>query len=403
MTAAVNHSRFSVIARFAVIAAIMTATTAAFAQTAARPDGHSAQTTDCRACHDCDTPTEANPCLRACGRPQIAERADTPSPAKGPAIVILDELEDRYLPVPFDHRGHAEMAAMTRGCAVCHHYTPEGSTHPACKSCHEINPAREDLRKPGLKGAYHRQCLSCHREWSHETSCSICHPPKAGRSPRGGTSAPPPTPGDIVGRIHPPIPEPDTEIYSTKSDDAPGKHVIFRHKEHIDRFGLRCVECHHEDNCSRCHEAGRNHVQKVRTLEEHHQPCMICHNVSNESLCARCHWNEGEPKPAPFDHASTGWTLSRYHSSQSCRACHLEVPFAARDRNCATCHSDWTPKTFRHEITGLKLDETHAAFDCTDCHTDRAYDRPPDCTGCHSEDEGISYPARRPGTSVTFP
>ena len=315
------------------------------------------------------------------------------SPQQGPAVVILNELEDRYLPVPFDHKGHAQMAQMTRGCVVCHHYTPEGAQHPACRTCHEAEPARADIRKPGLKGAYHRQCMNCHREWSHESSCGICHQPKTGPD----ETAPTPTKDDIIGQMHPPIPQPGTEIYASRAAAAPGSNVIFRHSEHVHRFGLLCIECHHEDTCLRCHENGRQHVQRVRSLEEHHQPCAACHDVTDSLSCTRCHWEEDQPKPGPFDHASTGWSLERYHGDVECRNCHEAVPFVARDRNCQACHQTWEPGTFDHALTGQTLNETHAALDCESCHVDRRFDQPPACDECHEEDEGITYPARRPG------
>ena len=109
----------------------------------------------CACCHTCDKPTPGNQCLPACGRdPGRYMRGH-----KGPDVVVLDELQDAYLPVPFDHKGHADMAEMTHGCVICHHYTPEGQQHPACKTCHEIAVKGTGIHKPGLKGAYHRQCL----------------------------------------------------------------------------------------------------------------------------------------------------------------------------------------------------------------------------------------------------
>jgi len=107
---------------------------------------------DCQTCHFCTTPTAADPCLRICTRAAAGTPVDRKQPYWGPDVVILDELEDAYLPVPFDHHGHAEMANMTRGCVVCHHYTPQGQSHPACKTCHEASSERLDIRKPGLKG-----------------------------------------------------------------------------------------------------------------------------------------------------------------------------------------------------------------------------------------------------------
>lgn len=354
----------------------------------------------CSACHTCENPTPGNLCLRPCTRTSPEAIADELARRKrGPDVVILDELEDLYLPVPFDHKGHADMAEMTRGCVVCHHYTPAGRTvHPACKSCHEVSPVREDMRKPSLKAAYHRQCLNCHREWSHETACEICHAPKAGRAAAGAQRMP--TKDDIMGQMHPPIPQPDVEIYQTKHRYRAGTKVVFRHKEHIRRFGFKCAECHHEDSCSRCHEEGKPTTQRVKTLEEHHNPCAHCHDMESPERCDHCHYLEGEPEPPRFDHASTGWPLGRYHEDKGCRACHVAVRFVKLDRDCNTCHGDWEPDTFDHKITGQVLDENHAEVDCEECHIDRKFDRPPRCDECHDEDEGIAFPKKRPGRVV---
>jgi hypothetical protein len=343
----------------------------------------------CGDCHACTTPTAAEPCLKRCARQVETQVEKAFAPGEGPDVVILGELSELYLPVPFDHRGHAAMSQMAGGCGACHHYTQEDAKHPACKTCHAID-AGGDIRKPGLKGAYHRQCISCHREWSGETSCSICHLPKAaaGVSPKRM-----PTPDDLIGQMHPPIPEPDSEIYVTVREGYPSSKVVFRHKEHIHDYDLRCSDCHREDNCTRCH-AGTEHVQRVRTLDEHHKPCFDCHK---DDACEKCHFEEGKSQPPPFDHATTGFTLSRYHKSASCRDCHQAAPYVALDANCNKCHTDWSSETFVHAVTGQGLDERHAAADCDDCHQGRNFAVAPVCSGCHEEEEGIAFPAKRPG------
>jgi len=353
---------------------------------------------DCFGCHSCATPTAELPCLRSCTREAPATIEREFAGKLGPDLVILDELEDLYLPVPFDHRGHAEMSRMARGCSACHHYTPEGAEHPACKTCHEVAPSRENIRKPGLKGAYHRQCLNCHREWSHETNCVVCHQPKAGTTPSELAVATPSN-DDIMGQMHPPVPEPDTEIYSVYSGTS-GSRVIFRHKEHIHRFGLRCVECHHEDSCDRCHEVGRRHEQRTVSIEQHHAPCNQCHTADVREpggKCERCHWKAGQSAPAPFEHIQTGWALGNHHSKLNCRSCHVTVPFTRLDRTCNACHSGWDSSNFDHAVTGQMLDSTHVDADCDSCHTERRFDAPPVCDGCHDEDEGIAFPQRKPG------
>jgi Ni/Fe-hydrogenase subunit HybB-like protein len=365
------------------------------------PVADAAEDSDCRACHYCDTPTADDPCLRRCSRPHAR---DTRS-QRGPDGVILSELEDVYLPVPFDHKGHADMAEMTEGCVICHHHTPEGEEHPACRTCHPVLDAEADIDKPALRGAYHQQCLNCHREWINERDCDICHREKAGRLASERPVAVP-SEDDILGVMHRPIPEPDTDIYS-RSLPITETRVIFRHREHTHRFGLRCVECHHERSCTHCHTKERE-PEQTRTLAEHHGRCIRCHkhdmNLTGRQTgrCGRCHWQEGQPKPEPFEHASTGWPLSRFHEARSCRECHERVPYVSPDRDCKACHGNWSPATFDHSVTGQLLDENHRETDCAECHPDGRFDGPPTCNNCHDqESDGITFPARRPGPQVS--
>jgi len=355
----------------------------------------------CACCHTCDRPTPENQCLPLCGRdPGVYMHGQ-----KGPDLVMLDELEDIYLPVPFDHKGHASMAEMTQGCVICHHYTPEGQQHPACKTCHEPGVKGTGIHKPGLKGAYHRQCLNCHKNWIKASDCVICHQRKV-----GGPGAPAPiarpTSDDIIDRMHPPILPPETEIYRAKSKGGAKSSVVFRHKEHVDTFDLGCVDCHHEENCTRCHVKD-NGEKPPATVKEHHKPCLRCHQSDIDEAkteiagkCKRCHWQEGQPMPKPFDHADTGWPLSGYHESNSCRDCHKSVPFTKPPAGCNDCHGDWEPDSFDHAVTRQKLDENHEEIDCADCHADRKFDAPPRCDECHDEEDGISFPAKRPGPIV---
>lgn len=113
--------------------------------------------------------------------------------------------------------------------------------------------------------------------------------------------------------------------------------------------------------------------------------------------CKRCHWQEGEPPIKPFDHANTGWPLSKYHVGNRCRDCHRTVPFFKLDHECNACHAAWAPDNFNHAVTGQVLDENHVETDCEECHTDRKFDAPPTCDECHDEDEGIAFPGQRPG------
>lgn len=342
----------------------------------------------CMACHSCPKPEPSSLCLRSCAR---TDQALPANPLRAPDVIILDELKDRYLPVPFDHKGHSSMAAMGKGCSICHHHTPEGLAYPACKSCHDASPQKSDISKPGLKGAYHRQCLNCHREWDGESKCETCHRTRSTREGEGRAMI---TPDDALGRMHPPIREPDTEVFNAGSSKA-GTKVYFHHREHTQRFGLACTDCHHEDSCSRCHSANAP-SERVRSVDEHHQPCMQCHETNDNNRCDRCHRDEGLPPPSRFEHLTVGFELKPYHERGTCRVCHSAVPFVKLDRDCRGCHKEWN-STFDHRVTGQILDDNHSSIDCATCHAESRFDRAPTCTDCHEEKEGVSFPNRRPG------
>lgn len=360
---------------------------------------------ECRACHTCAQPSTKDRCLRPCARPHGAAVGTLAEPPQG--IILLDMLsdahdaKDHFGPVPFDHSGHAKWAEIAGGCTICHHYTPKDSTHPACSSCHEIAFKHEDLSKPGLKGAYHRQCMGCHREWSHDTKCGVCHLPRVGED--GATiDASAITKDDVMGSMHPPIPTPDIKRYQTNQPPNIGSSVYFHHERHTEGYDLTCAECHRGDSCARCHEPDRQPVvPRNRTTKEQHAACSICHDTDDEKQCSDCHRGEGAPIPKAFQHESTGWPLSKYHRDHSCRVCHKPIRFVKLDRECAACHGDWDTETFDHAITGQILDENHLEADCADCHTGRKFDQSPRCDECHDEEEGISFPAKRPGPLVS--
>lgn len=116
-----------------------------------------------------------------------------------PETVELDTLSNLYEPVTFDHAMHTEAAE----CVECHHHTTgQQPVNPNCLRCHassgesdsiscgECHSAErflpKDLEersqpdvyhidKPGLKGAYHLNCVGCHQEMGGPTGCQDCH------------------------------------------------------------------------------------------------------------------------------------------------------------------------------------------------------------------------------------
>jgi len=340
------------------------------------------QKLNCAECHTCNAPTTHQPCLISCPRRHMVNQVASHKLSEAPDSILLDVLTDLYQPVHFNHELHAGMAEMGDSCATCHHYSP--SAHiPPCRECHDSETRSGDLSKPNLKGAYHRQCLSCHREWSHDTKCVICHIPAKGEI----LSTERPDPTDIIGRSHPAITVPVTRVYHTSYENGPV--VTFQHKEHTDLFGFRCVDCHRKESCGNCHDI-RKKDRHAHTPEELHDACDQCHS---QSACNKCHGMEERPG---FSHNSTGWPLSEYHQRLDCWSCHPAGRQIGRlSRMCANCHPDWDQDNFRHAITGLELDELHSQLDCTDCHAEQRYEQDPDCSSCH--DDGRTAESAPPG------
>lgn len=127
--------------------------------------------------------------------------------AEMPDQASLDTMAELYDGVEFDHTMHTELG---EDCSACHHHTTgTGTTDPRCVRCHagsdevatvscqschvatpfsaeQINRVAQDvyqyhIDKPGLKAAYHWNCIGCHEQMDGPTGCQDCH----ARTPEG--------------------------------------------------------------------------------------------------------------------------------------------------------------------------------------------------------------------------
>jgi hypothetical protein len=345
----------------------------------------------CTQCHTCPVPSIKNPCLKSCPRDKSAAYHAT-----GPDVVFMDKISQLYVPVVFSHKLHAEMSGISAGCILCHHHESiiNDQVKP-CQACHETSPKKSDLRKPGLKGAYHRQCLGCHREWSHTTKCVVCHALKSSETTPVAIIA---DSTDIMGKSHPKIEAPDKLIYETSYEEA--KLVTFYHNEHVDRFGFKCADCHKQESCGTCHDLekskqvaqiGIDQASGAQTKSiDSHTRCAPCHTMES---CADCHDHQSKQ---PFNHQKrTGWALKKYHQKVSCSGCHGDKKtFSRVNLECQNCHKNWSVETFDHAVTGLVLDDAHKESDCENCHIDNHFTKRPTCDNCHDD---ITFPENKPG------
>lgn len=352
-------------------------------------DGHSKLPIECRNCHSCDFPTKRNPCLNDCPRNEIITIDHKPE--EGPEYVVLNQKGKDYGDVVFSHYIHAQMSDISMKCDGCHHYNTAGPIEK-CSACHEENRKRTDISRPDLKGALHRQCFTCHRQWSHSNDCNYCHLPKA----KDNISITNNKIKKLVGKSHPEYAAQPKIVYETNYKE--GKLVTFYHDEHVNLFNLSCQSCHKSDKCTKCHDVDktydkpRKHDLKGKSFEVVHQNCISCHK---DNSCNKCHQDGIKER---FDHKSTGFDLGKYHSKLACSKCHSKTnPMDKPSKNCLSCHKNFTSGKYNHDRTGFRLDDLHKDLDCDNCHKNNNFATSPGCSDCH---DGFTYPKQKPGKAV---
>lgn len=346
-----------------------------------KPHGSEVQGLQCSTCHSCEVPTKNNPCLYPCPRYMMPTKKLSAS--IGPETILIDKIRsknDLYKPVLFSHRLHAEMSDLSGGCETCHHYNPVGEILK-CENCHSLDRKREQVNKPDLKGAYHQQCMNCHKLWSHEVECNSCHVSNKVKAV---------ITQDYSKKKHEKIDIPVKKVYNTNF--TKGKIVTFLHTEHNTIFKQDCTNCHNNTSCVTCHDK-KPELTKNRVEKDKHAKCKSCHNTKTN--CENCHKNS---ETAGFNHfARTGFELTGAHLKLSCDKCHTKAgTFKGLNRNCTSCHNNFLLGSFNHKVTGLELDDNHIEAECTDCHINNDFTKK-DCNNCH---EGYSYPKQKPGKLV---
>jgi len=109
-----------------------------------------------------------------------------------PEKVVIRDMVNKYGPAEFPHRKivhtlldnirnnklanyfHSEKGTVCQGC---HHNSPVSQKPPRCGNCHGKPFDDKNMFKPGKMGAYHIQCMGCHKEMGLEkpVSCTDCH------------------------------------------------------------------------------------------------------------------------------------------------------------------------------------------------------------------------------------
>ncbi len=325
----------------------------------------------------------ANPAAGAGPMPERAKRplpvttAGFPSVDQAPKVFILNsaiinKYSDIYEPVRFMHAKHAH---VLQDCTICHHRQPREKTDKygrpvtmadlqrnkelpvACSACHDIPFNPKVLNKPGLKGAYHRLCMDCHKE------------------------------AEQVPHVRGPI------QYS-----AMVRGPMARELE--TRAPTDCLSCHPKKvpDHSRLVKVGRHPSIREVTAD-----CLSCHPIEGRAILKTSHWRWQGPSPYTVGQEKRIDLGKRHHSInnfcinvsgnwKSCSRCH--IGYGWKDRNfdfndmtridCLVCHD--TTGTYKKAANGAGYPE--AGIDLA--KVARSVGRPgrSNCGSCHFADTG---------------
>jgi len=322
-------------------------------------------------------PEKCEPCPPC---PEAGEAAEAAQPAApqgdGPEESVLYHLVDKYEPVVFTHESHVD---YEENCEVCHHHSSEVERFPPCRACH--GETFSTLDRPGLKGAYHRQCLECHKKMeSGPLGCEDCHKKRA---------AGPVVQEDLAKKYA-------YEIMTLGHLEDGFEPSVFNHLQHTKTTG-DCSECHHlrtpHEVAAPCRECHTRRVtaegDKTPGLKDaYHQQCIACHKEAAKTgqkvalNCVECHKAKNLPEsiklskiakryaPVIFDHET--------HSEipEACTDCHHANKDFGKFVGCDKCHVPGTPpegktnlKTaFHKQCIGCHKESDEGPTACADCH-----------------------------------
>lgn len=366
-----------------------------------------------------------------------------------------------------DKKGRTQFRAADPDCRSCHAQLGE-ATHGDfgdCRRCHDTSGFENtkfdharDAKVP-LTGKHAAiNCKACHAEKTKG------HPRVGGKTAMldgrralGGAFAVRARHGVVVAQASAP-PKPGASSTATDAAPAAAPHGVPAGPDQPDvEETLACVHCHADrhagqvgTDCARCHTTTvwkptlfglEAHAATGFALDGRHAQtqCASCHIdgklVGLPVECAGCHVDRHRGKLGPdckschtttafvpaaqFDHARTGFAITKQHAAVSCKDCHgpkrekdltrvqgaldckscHTAGHASFDIECVSCHlpedaqlgaASGTRGQVDHRDTGFPLERAHSVLPCKSCHAANQPDPPTRCASCHQDPHGGS-------------
>ncbi len=300
-------------------------------------------------------------------------------------------------------------------CRDCHSEPSAAYTKPDCISCHQ---ARDTTFMPAHMEAFGTECLNCH-DGKETTGKSFTHAGTHASYELTGAHTSALCIGCHAGQT------------TTAALKATATECVACHQAkdvHEGRLGTTCAECHTTDawtaatidhSRTRFALVGKHTAAACESCHTQAKwtglgtTCASCHAKDDPHAgklgtdCASCHTEKGW-KPATFDHAVTGFSLTGAHAGPSCEACHAGSAFKGTSATCESCHASakpvthsgvmggacaschttvaWKPATFNHGKSAFPLSGAHIGVTCQKCHTAGSFASAPTvCASCHTK------------------
>jgi len=389
----------------------------------------------------------------------------TPAKDANPKVLIMDKvgpsdvLGDMYGPVSFRHAYHSD---IVRDCSICHHYFDDHyndqvvpaekcdachasddfdsmSRQLPCDTCHspESGPeirvitAEDGSVKtiPGLKAAYHRNCLDCHDSMGGPSGCGECHLANVPdhseliSSYNGSGTCEECHPGkieEVQDSTHYRFSQPYAYSYLTGDDRPEETGVLYRPGRLWGTDAITAWDSNFPGACKNCH-VGYGLIpytsgeEKIFAESEFgNVDCLICHVQSEYSTQIPDRLSRNFAGLLPFAKQVTRTT------PDTCKRCHTALSssinavspvysglrgtayeestdvHAALGMTCFDCHYEQAHRFHRQVSAGLQAaDSPNDEQNCSRCHREvhtndnyRQMTEIMSCTACHIPDIG---------------
>ena len=278
-------------------------------------------------------------------RPFAVSKKVIPSIDDAPKMRILNnpiikEYSDLYEPVRFMHAKHAN---VLKDCTVCHHRHPreEGDKDgepvtmgklremkkipKGCASCHSYPFDPKQLHRKGLKGAYHRFCMDCHKE--SEQAPHVRGPVIYSAMARGP-------------KVHPLETRAPTDCLACHSKKVPDHKRLVKLEGKVDALTVT-------------------------------KNCLSCHQLEGRAVLESAHWLWQGPSPYTVGHEKN-INLGKRHKSIN----NFGINLNGNWPRCTGCHAGYGWKDASFDFA----DKTR--IDCLVCHdTTGTYKKAPSGAG----------------------